>query len=229
MSNSPILGLTMMSASQAQKEVVFNNFLIAMDALFRGSVLDTTLSAPPASPNLGDAYVIAAGGSGAWSGEDHCVTFYFNGWQFVTPPTKLRMYSVAQSAYFTFQGLPTGWTEDPQSAVSVLNDLTNVAGTPTNGQVLVYNSTTAKWGPGNATFTAALSALTDVNVTEGAPINGYALVWNETDFKWEAGPVLSAKPALLSLPDVTSTGAQLNWLLAYNPVGPASNSSPPRL
>ena len=44
MSNSPILGLTLMSASQAQKEVVFNNFLIAMDALFRGSVLDTTLS-----------------------------------------------------------------------------------------------------------------------------------------------------------------------------------------
>ena len=29
MTDTPILGLTMMSASQAQKEVVFNNFLSA--------------------------------------------------------------------------------------------------------------------------------------------------------------------------------------------------------
>jgi hypothetical protein len=76
MPNSPILGLTMMSASQAQKEVVFNNFLIAMDALFRGSVLDTTLTAPPVSPALGDAYIVAASPTGAWSGKAHKVAFY---------------------------------------------------------------------------------------------------------------------------------------------------------
>src|SRR3954453_20013198 len=99
MPNSPILGLTMMSASQAQKEVVFNNFLIAMDALFKGSVLDSTLTAPPVSPALGDAYIIAASPTGAWSGKAHKVAFYFNGWQFVAPPDKLRLYSVAQSEF----------------------------------------------------------------------------------------------------------------------------------
>ena len=60
MQQSPILGLTLMSASQAQKETVFNEFLIAMDALFRGSVLSASLNTPPGRPNPGDAYIVAA-------------------------------------------------------------------------------------------------------------------------------------------------------------------------
>ena len=66
MPNTPNLNLTMMSASQAQKEVVFNQAIIAFDALFKGSVIDVTLTNPPATPNPGDAYIVAAGGGGAW-------------------------------------------------------------------------------------------------------------------------------------------------------------------
>ena len=60
MATSPILGLTLMSSAQAQKEVVFNNFLIAMDALFKLSVISMSLTTPPGSPSEGDAYVVAA-------------------------------------------------------------------------------------------------------------------------------------------------------------------------
>lgn len=220
MANSPILNLLMMSASQAQKETVFNNFLIAMDALFRGSVLNTTLNTPPASPNLGDAYIVAAGGNGAWSAQDYNVTFYFNGWQFVTPPYKLRMYSVAQSAFFTFQGVPIYWTEDQVSTVSVLNDLTNVEGAPTGGQVLTYVAAADKWEPQTPAFTGTLEQLADVQVTTGAGVNGYALVWNQTAEKWETSAVLTTAPHFLSLPDVVTTGALTGWVLAYNAAGP---------
>ena len=48
MTTTPNLGLTLMTASQAQKEVVFNKFLVAFDALFRGVVLSMTLNTPPA-------------------------------------------------------------------------------------------------------------------------------------------------------------------------------------
>ena len=42
MANSPTLGLTLMSASQAQKEVVFNQAIIAFDALFTSQDLGFT-------------------------------------------------------------------------------------------------------------------------------------------------------------------------------------------
>ena len=38
------------------------------------SVLDRDLTAPPGSPSAGDRYLIASGGSGAWSGKDDQIT-----------------------------------------------------------------------------------------------------------------------------------------------------------
>jgi len=43
----------------------------------------------------------------------------------------------------------------------VLNDLSNVQGSPTNGQVLTYNTSASKWEPETPSFTGALSALSD--------------------------------------------------------------------
>ena len=125
MSTSPILGLTLMTASQAQKEVVFNEFLIAMDALFRGSVLDGSLHIPPSAPAEGDAYIINTGATGLWSGYDNQIAFYFNGWQFVSPPTKITLFDVAANQFYQFQGgtllgMTFLWDAVPVSTVTVL-------------------------------------------------------------------------------------------------------------
>ncbi len=228
MSNSPVLGLTLMSASQAQKETVFNEFLIAMDSLFRGSVLSASLNTPPASPNPGDAYIVAPGGTGLWSGQDNNVAYYFNGWQFVIPPLKLRLYDVATSLFMTFQGGTTNWTVDPVSTVSVLDDLTNVTGAPTDGQVLTWFNAAGKWEPKTPAFTGPLSGLSDVNVAEGAGINGWALAWNQATGKWTPQQFITAIPAVdfLGLPDVVSTDAQNGWVLVYDAAGPKAQFVP---
>lgn len=43
---------------------------------FQLSVLDRNLTAPPGSPSDGDTYIVATGGTGAWSGYDGYVAVY---------------------------------------------------------------------------------------------------------------------------------------------------------
>ena len=50
------------------------------------SVADRDLTAPPGSPALGDRYIVAAGGSGAWSGLDgHIVQYNGTSWTDIAP------------------------------------------------------------------------------------------------------------------------------------------------
>jgi hypothetical protein len=50
-------------------------------------IISMSLATPPASPVAGDAYVIAASGTGSWSGQDGKVAEYTNaGWAIITPP-----------------------------------------------------------------------------------------------------------------------------------------------
>ncbi len=50
------------------------------------SVKDRDLTAPPGSPSLGDRYIVAAGGSGDWSGLDgHIVEYNGTSWTDITP------------------------------------------------------------------------------------------------------------------------------------------------
>jgi hypothetical protein len=212
----------MMAASQAQKEVVFNEFLIAMDALFRGVVISATLTAPPSSPNAGDTYIIGSGATGAWSGQDKNIAFYFNGWQFVTAKDHMRLYDQSATVWRVYHANTTSWDAEPASTVSVLTDLTNVQGSPTDGQVLTYVMADGKWEPKTpVAAVGALRSLSDVQVTEGPALDGKALAWNNADGKWEGKTFLTAVPGFMSLPGVTSpTDLADNWVAAYDASGP---------
>lgn len=85
MATSPNLTLSYLVSSQAQKEVTHNAALNDIDFLAKTSVLDTTLATPPASPSNGDAYIVAASPTGAWSGYAGSVAGYYSGWVFKTP------------------------------------------------------------------------------------------------------------------------------------------------
>ncbi|MFS2326567.1 phage tail protein [Brucella sp. H1_1004] len=51
------------------------------------SVLSMSITAPPATPALGDAYVVPAGATGAWAGQSGKVAEYTTaGWGIITPP-----------------------------------------------------------------------------------------------------------------------------------------------
>ena len=194
----------LMSASQAQKETVFNNLAIAFDALFKGSVISAAVTTPPASPAVGDAYIVPAGATGWPVGHDDNVAFYFNGWQYIAPPLKLRLYDVATGRFMTYQGPSTHWTNDPLSTVSVLGDLTNVTGSPADGQVLTFIAVDGHWAPRTPAFTGPLAGLSDVQVSEGAPSDGMALTWNNTDHKWEPSAFVKTIPPVTCPPLVVN-------------------------
>jgi hypothetical protein len=58
--------------------------LAAGTDVFAHAVLDNAISTPPVSPSLGDAYLVAAGATGAWSGKSNYIASRTNrGWEFL--------------------------------------------------------------------------------------------------------------------------------------------------
>lgn len=85
MTTTPNLTLTYIASSQAQKEITHNAALNDIDFLAKTSVIDTTIATPPASPNTGDAYIIAASPTGAWTGFANSIAGYYGGWSIKQP------------------------------------------------------------------------------------------------------------------------------------------------
>ncbi len=84
--DTPILGLPLILAAQAQKHVTHNEALRLLDILVQLSVLDRDRAAPPATPAEGDRYIIAANPTGAWAGQAGRIAAYWGGvWVFVAP------------------------------------------------------------------------------------------------------------------------------------------------
>jgi hypothetical protein len=82
---TPRLALPLIAASQAQKHVPVNESLGKLDALVQLSVIDRTLASPPASPENGDRYIVGAGATDAWAGQDKNIAAYDAGWTFISP------------------------------------------------------------------------------------------------------------------------------------------------
>ena len=119
MTTTTNLGITLVEASQAQKEVTINDGFICLDALMGNAVLDKDLATPPASPADGDVYIIAAGGTDAWSGHDNNITYFSQIWRFIVPTTGMRVWLRDESQYYTFDG--SSWIAESSSDLSTGN------------------------------------------------------------------------------------------------------------
>jgi hypothetical protein len=107
---SPRLTLPFIQPAQAQKHVTHNEAVRALDMLVQLSFEDDALNTPPPAPSEGDCYVIASGGSGAWSGQGGAIAAYLDGvWQFHTPRAGWRGYALSRAAMVVFDG--TQWHE----------------------------------------------------------------------------------------------------------------------
>lgn len=83
MDDTPRFALPFIAPGQAQKELFHNEALQRIDFLLCPVVEEPPLPAPPASPAVGSAYVVAAGASGAWAGHDGEIAgFGEGGWRF---------------------------------------------------------------------------------------------------------------------------------------------------
>lgn len=78
--------LPLLQVAQAQKEVTHNEAVAGIDALLYLAVETATLGAPPATPSVGQAWIVASTASGTWAGHGaEIALFGSGGWRFVVP------------------------------------------------------------------------------------------------------------------------------------------------
>jgi hypothetical protein len=86
MSATARLSLPYIAPLQAQKQYTYNAAMALLDLLVQPAVISRTTTAPPASPDEGDAYIVAPAATGAWAGKDGQFACWLNAaWSFRVP------------------------------------------------------------------------------------------------------------------------------------------------
>jgi hypothetical protein len=120
-------GFPFILPGQAQKEAFHNEALVAIDAVLHPATTSGPLAAPPADPELGRAWLIAAGASAAWAGKDHHIAHWTQGgWRFTSPFPGLRIWSEPLALWIHWTG--TGWSEGEIPAARIMVNGQQVVG-----------------------------------------------------------------------------------------------------
>lgn len=113
------LSLPFIQSAQAQKHVTHNEALAVLDALVQPVALDADRNMPPQTPSEGDMHIVAAGGAGAWTGQDGSLAVFSNGgWMFIRPGEGWTVQVLALDTALVFDS--ASWTVPPAQAVTTL-------------------------------------------------------------------------------------------------------------
>ncbi len=130
-STSPRFALPLLFAGQAQKEAFVNEALSRTDALLHCAIEGETAT-PPTSPANGQAWLVAAGPTGAWAGQAGKIACRQAGnWLFLTPRDGMRLMDRSTGQDRRFSGswqipvrpaAPTGGaTVDAEARSAIVN------------------------------------------------------------------------------------------------------------
>ena len=112
MSDSPLLALPYLAASQAQKHVTLNDALSLVDGLLHLSVTSRVLATPPVAPVDGNRYLVATSATAEWLGHAGHVALRVAGtWRFLVPRAGWRAWIEAENILLVFNG--TSWVTPP--------------------------------------------------------------------------------------------------------------------
>lgn len=141
MAQSDRLALPLLAAGQAQKELTHNEALSRLDMIVQLTVESADLTVPPVTPLNGQCWIVATGGTGAWSGKDGAIVAWTaNGWLFATPKAGWRGWVRDRGNNLRFIG--SSWIDDPVRAdglylggARVLTTRQSAIPTPVGGSV----------------------------------------------------------------------------------------------
>jgi Protein of unknown function (DUF2793) len=106
MSDTPLLALPYLAASQAQKHVTHNDALSLIDGLLHLSVISRVLSTPPATPLDGQRFLIAIAPTGVWATHAGHVALRMEGaWRFLIPREGWRLWVENEDVFLIFDGI----------------------------------------------------------------------------------------------------------------------------
>jgi hypothetical protein len=104
-STSDRLVLPFIAPGQAQKEMTHNEALALVDMLVQPVVQAIAPAAVPASPALGQCWIVGASANGAWLGHDDALACWTSGgWRFVSAFEGMSVWSVADQMTAVRQG-----------------------------------------------------------------------------------------------------------------------------
>ncbi|WP_349360285.1 DUF2793 domain-containing protein [Stappia sp.] len=105
MTTTARLSLPLIAANQAQKHITHNEAVIALDGLVQLSVKSASAPAPPPAVSEGDLYLVAPGGTDAWSGQDRTIAAWSDGtWTFQAPREGWRCWIEDEARLVVFTG-----------------------------------------------------------------------------------------------------------------------------
>jgi hypothetical protein len=90
-----------------------NQNFLKLGSIIHMSVINQTTTIPPATPTLGDAYIVAAGATGDWAGEDGNVALWARPigtgitvpeWYFITPNSGFLAFDQSDSTLYAHNG-----------------------------------------------------------------------------------------------------------------------------
>ncbi len=162
LSNGPNLGLLVHGlAGEEHYDEILAQFR-GLDGLVQCAVIDRDLATPPASPADGDAYIVATGGTGAWSGHAGKIARYssvLTAWEIYTPRSGWRAVVVDEAVTLTY--LSSAWT---QVEASILVGINNQSGTTYTLAAIDRTRVT------RLTNAAAVTVTVPLNATVAIPI-----------------------------------------------------------
>lgn len=113
------LGLPLLSAGQAQKELYHNEALAILDLISHAAVEDHGVNTPPSTPSIGQCWVVGNSPTGAWAGHaDTLAGWMSGGWRFVAPRAGMAVWDIGAGYSLHYDG--SGWVNGVLS-VSRLN------------------------------------------------------------------------------------------------------------
>lgn len=131
MDDTPRLSLPQIISGQALKHITHNEALMRLDALVQASVESSAISTPPTTPLEGEAWIVPASATGAWTGHsEEIAAFQAGAWAFYDPAPGWQVFDRAHGTLLIFSG--TGWIAVaatgaglPQLGVNADADTTN--------------------------------------------------------------------------------------------------------
>jgi hypothetical protein len=99
------LGLPMLEAGQAQKELTHNEALAAIDLMIGSSVEGAERNDPPAEPNAGQCWLVGSAPIGPWSGMTDAIAGWTDGgWRFIVPVEGMTVWDSARKLTWRWSG-----------------------------------------------------------------------------------------------------------------------------
>lgn len=151
------LKLPMLEPGQAQKEMTHNEALATLDLAVQASVLAAGLDTPPATPAIGESWIVGAAPGGDWAGHAlKLAGWTAGGWRFIAPFAGLSAWSVADGAVARFDGV--GWRIGELSGARVVIAGAQVVG-PRGAAIADPSGGSTVDGKARITIAAILAAL----------------------------------------------------------------------